>query len=69
MVEEKKIDWNSVMINITGPALQGLLERETSVVSKLASDVFADKMAKHAVKLASECVKHLKEELEPECKY
>jgi hypothetical protein len=69
MEEEKKIDWDSVMINITGLALQGLLERETSVVSKLASDVFADKMAKHAVKLAAECVKHLKEELEPEYEY
>lgn len=69
MDEERKIDWNQVTVNITGLALQGLLERETSVVSKLASDVFADRMAKHAVKLAVECVKHLKEELEQDCEY
>ena len=60
---EKEIDWQQTTINLTGLALQGLLERETSVTSKLVSDVLTNRLAKHAVTLASACVKYLKEEL------
>ena len=58
------IDWNQVTINLTGQALNGMLEHETSVYSKVMSDVFYKKLAKHCVNLAIACTEELKAHLE-----
>lgn len=52
-----------VITILTGQALQGLLERESNWSSKLISDVFYKKLAKHAVNLAIECYNEIEEKL------
>lgn len=63
MKEKDTIDWNQVTINLTAQALNGMLEHESTIISKVVSDVFYESLAKHCVKLAMACTEELKKEL------
>ena len=58
------INWKQTAINLTGLALQGMLERENTGVSKIISDVLYKQLAEHAVSIAIACTDRLKEEFE-----
>ena len=54
------IDWEKERINLAGLAMQGMLERDTQWASKIVSDIFYKKLAKHCVQIADALVDELK---------
>lgn len=56
----EEIDWRKVRINLAGLAMQGMIEREQSFLSKLVSDTMYKKLAHHCVAIADEVVNELK---------
>ena len=54
-----KEDIEKTRIQLSGLALQGMIERESSWSSKIISDLMYEKLAKHCVKMADAVLKEL----------
>ena len=57
-------DWKQAEIQLVGQILNGILERDTTILDKIVDDVFYKRLAKHAVKIARACIEELKKEKE-----
>ena len=53
------INWEKERINLCGLALQGILEREQSWLSKTISDVMYKRLAHHCVSIADAIIEEL----------
>ena len=53
-------EWEMARINLSGLAMQGMLERDSSTLSKVVSDTFYKHLAHHCVAIADEIIKELK---------
>ena len=56
----EEINWNQVRINLAGLAMQGMIEREQSWLSKTVSDIMYKRLAHHCVAIADEIIRELK---------
>jgi len=54
------MDWNDVRVQLTGQILQGLLERDSGIISKIADEVLYKELAKFSVNLANATIEELK---------
>ena len=54
------INWERARLDLSGLALQGMLEREQSWLSKTASDIMYKRLAHHCVALADAIIEELK---------
>lgn len=59
-------DWDLARVNLSGLALQGILERDSSILSKIVSDTFYKHLARHCVAIADEIIKELQKVKENE---
>ena len=57
---EDIINWERERINLAGIALQGILEREQSFLSKVLSDVEYKRLAHHCVRIADAIIEEIK---------